>query len=232
MFDCEICEDTGWLGYDKETKKMNACACRNAGRIKLMLDNPDIVGLTNVDVKNYTFRNFKPTKQTVSTAQAQAKNMVKHYKNWIANKFNFLTVSGSTGFGKTHLAKASVVELMKKGIRPYYSRAVELNRQLRNFEDGAADKYRDMLTETPYLVLDDVGVEHDPRGYLQSIYHGVIDDRYSYERPTLVITNLSLVSSKQNCLHRAIGIRSVSRLSSGEMITVYGKDIRGTKGVK
>lgn len=225
--ECYHCEGTGWNGYDKVTKKMKACECQNARRIRILLENPEILGLTNVDIKRFTFRNFKPTKQTAGVGQSQARVMAKHYKDWVANKFNFLTISGSTGFGKTHLAKAAVVELVKKGSRPYYSRAVELNRQLRNFEDGEADRYRDQLTNAPYLVLDDVGVEHDPRGYLQSIYHGVIDDRYSYERPTLVITNLSLDSHAKISLARAIGVRSVSRLSSGKMLAVRGKDLRG-----
>lgn len=227
--DCAICEGTGWLGYsvfDDGTSKWFACSCQKSRQVDIMLANPDILGLTQLDVKNFKFSNYKPTKQSVSLAQAQAKAMVKEYKGWVANKYNFLTISGNTGIGKTHLAKAALIELVKKGERGYYSRAVELNRQLRNFEDNAADKYREMLTNTPYLVLDDVGVEHDPRGYLKSIYHGVIDDRYSLEKPTLVVTNLSLDKSKKNSLATAIGIRAVSRLTTGNFFEMRGKDMR------
>tara|TARA_R100000315_G_C5196862_1_gene115339 strand:+ start:62 stop:769 length:708 start_codon:yes stop_codon:yes gene_type:complete len=228
--ECKQCGGTGWLGYETTSNgsvKFNKCKCQQARQIDILLGNPDIVGLTESDVLTFTFRSFKPTRQAIPIAQNQAKAMVKVYKNWVSKKHIFLTVSGSTGIGKTHLAKAAIVELIKKGERPFYSRAVELNRQLRNFEDGEADRYRDRLTTSPYLVLDDVGVEHDPRGYLQSIYHGVIDDRYSNNSPTLVVTNLALDRSKKHSLANAIGVRAVSRLNSGQFFEMRGKDLRG-----
>ena len=232
---CEICGGTVWLLSESPNRENNyrsktvSCECRaneiNERTLEINLENS---GLVERDLKVFDFRTFKVTKQVSVESQKTLTEMRKRLQKWVKPNHEHwcLTLTGPTGVGKTHLAKASVKKLLKEGKRVHYSRAVELNKQLRNFTDGVADRYRDMLSNVSYLVLDDVGVEYDPRGYLQSIYHGVIDDRYNAHKPTVVISNLTFDLRGKGSLSSVLGRRAFSRLCEGVAIQVKGRDMR------
>ena len=114
----------------------------------------------------------------------------------------------------------------------YYAPATEVAVKSRDFEYGESERYRKKLQEIDWLVLDDLGVEHDPRGYMQTFYHSIIDHRYSQEKQTLITTNLSVNGKKKDSLLKRLGERIVSRLNHKGISLCYeaeGQDIRKLK---
>lgn len=133
----------------------------------------------------------------------------------------WLTFLGNSGAGKTHLAKG-VHEWVKKnfGYGPFYKRgdgSVTRTRvcrfvDCRDLADWARArefaKVRE-LTDAFFLVLDDLGVEHDPNGFVASIYDRVLNARLG--KWTIVTSNL-LTSE----IAKRLDVRIQSRLFRGK----------------
>tara|TARA_R110002020_G_scaffold34640_7_gene105191 strand:+ start:473 stop:1096 length:624 start_codon:yes stop_codon:yes gene_type:complete len=191
------------------------------------------------DLEKFHFGNFDPELQYSKKAQGDAKEMLKLSKKWSTGKGEkFLTLSGGVGIGKTHLAKASLRYLIEnmygenevETVRSvYYAPATEVAVKSRSFDDGLSERYRLSLQKADYLVLDDVGVEWDPRGYMQSFYHSIIDHRYNYNLNTMMTTNLSTNGRSKESLLKRLGERVVSRITHTGIGIVFlgsGEDIR------
>jgi DNA replication protein DnaC len=69
------------------------------------------------------------------------------------------------------------------------------------------------------LVLDDLGAEKGSDFLLERVY-AIVNHRYSWERPTIVTTNLDLEQMG------ALWPRMASRLCSGVVVSLAGKDKR------
>lgn len=240
---CGICEGTRWIRAGEDSTKLILCDCQTEQELRnKQLIAVEASNMSISDLKHYNFENFKPTLQKAAKARADAKMLLKLCKDWVVYKPTefapkFLTIIGGVGIGKTHLSKASlaaVIQHWSKGAyKPYrlayYAPATEIYRQAHNFENNAAIRYQDKLSDVEFLALDDVGVEWDPRGYMQTFYHAIIDNRYSNQRATLLTTNLSSNGKRKDSLLQRLGERIVSRLSDKKQSVLYeatGQDMR------
>ncbi len=166
-------------------------------------------------VKKYTFANYK--------VQAENKDAVGKISKF-PNEKAFLTICGGTGLGKTHLAIALGVEYIKNSIGSVcYYQVEDLLDELRNTYSGDSkmdyEKVMKRLTECKLLILDDFGTQKNT-DYTLAKLDLIIDTRYINDRKTVVTTNLSLKDIKD------ISERIMSRLASGDIVTLKGKDYR------
>ena len=234
QYDCNICEDSGFVPVKEEPTRLTHCECetkRINEKIQTLAFNNSNV--TNLDKDKFTLNNFIPERQLTKKGIADAKMLLKLLSSWKDKDIKLLTITGGVGIGKTHLSIATLVDLIyAHSQKVYYAPATEVAVKSRDFEYGESERYRKKLQEIDWLVLDDLGVEHDPRGYMQTFYHSIIDHRYSQEKQTLITTNLSVNGKKKDSLLKRLGERIVSRLNHKGISLCYeaeGQDIRKLK---
>ena len=136
-----------------------------------------------------------------------------------------LLLLGPVGVGKTAAAAALLRELIRGGRRVRYATAAGLLDAIRATWGRLAQQREDQVLApclaADVLVLDDVGAS---RGTENDGWRlaGVICERYDQQRPTVVVSNLSLAN-----LLPVIGDRAVDRLrDEGMKVVVGGKSRR------
>lgn len=169
--------------------------------------------------KDCTFDNYKTDNQGQINA---LKITIDYYDNFkdIQKTGSSLFYCGSYGTGKTHLAIAILVQLIKdETCRGIYSTTMRMIRDIRSSygnndlsEQDIIDKY----VNTGLLVLDEVGVQMGTEAEKLLIYE-VVNGRYENYKPTILISNLSF-----NEMTEYLGARSIDRLKSksGSMIVM------------
>lgn len=145
---------------------------------------------------------------------------------WVAHPEEFLLIIGECGTGKSHLACAIAIELRKKNIptRIVFSSDLFLamRRSFNRAEHGCLTEFEivELTAQAPVLVCDDIGVQKQSEFVIEAWYN-IIDARYREQKPTVFTSNLS---PKEISIH--MSDRIASRLASGTVVTIFGKDRR------
>lgn len=135
---------------------------------------------------------------------------------------------GANGRGKTCIAVAVLAELLKDGKRVRYVSVREWLLQLRRSYQAAQrdalepaeGELLDPLLNAPFLLLDDLGAEHNISPWVRQMVGHVIHDRHVNCRATLVTSNLPLRRVKGiDGIHEIYGGHVGSRLSEYRMFT-------------
>ena len=117
---------------------------------------------------------------------------------WAAKPF--LTLTGLSQRGKTHLALSIANDLLDRGEPVYVENVPALLDQLRGgYEDGRFAATLARVKSAPILVLDDLGAESQGPGsgdafaatWAQDKLYQIIDHRMVQQLPTIVTTNLT-----------------------------------------
>lgn len=150
----------------------------------------------------------------VVSAKAKAILAAKHRTN--------LILAGKPGTGKTHLAAAIALEVMRGGKQAIFRTVPDLLSELWSADwnhtgfFGLCQKYR----EVPCLVLDDWGKEKPTEKKLEYLYQ-IIDYRYQHGLQTIVTTNAQDMVGLMNGVNADKIEALVSRiLSNGEWVTI------------
>jgi DNA replication protein DnaC len=127
---------------------------------------------------------------------------------------------GGCGVGKTHLAVAALLEIIRSGKpgRLLFSNFQDLIQEIQaSFDSDNGTSKSEILRpilEADLLVLDELGSQK-PTQFVQDILYYVINTRYNEERATIFTTNYSDRSNdaKDETLEQRIGTRLRSRLA-------------------
>lgn len=144
-----------------------------------------------------------------------------------------LILIGPAGVGKSHLAAALLMEVIRHS-RAYglFYKTLDLLRLLRESYNPAtqttpAEILQPILT-CDLLVLDDLGVERVTEWVAETLNH-IVDTRYSTNRPLVCTTNFGDTDDPEevNGLLWRVGFRMQSRLHEMcEFLTLDGADYR------
>jgi DNA replication protein DnaC len=163
---------------------------------------------------------FKPEIQPTPEAQKQAAQLKNAIRQWVdGGDLKFLTIIGGTGVGKSELAKAAVWKLTPEwhDRHSYYITAAEFDKRVKDFDNaknlaGAVsvepDVWVERLAAAEHLVIDDIGAGYIDKGWTRGRLERLVDLRYRYKLPTIVISNLA-----PSNLTKELGERTYSRLS-------------------
>lgn len=145
-----------------------------------------------------------------------AANFKEHRKRGTSVVF-----SGNPGTGKSHLAIAILVQVMKTGTGMYLN-ALDMVRMVRDTwrRDSARSENQvlDTLAGLDLLVIDEVGVQYGTDGE-QVVLFDVLNRRYRDCMPTIMLTNLKSAEFEQ-----FIGARTFDRLKEGGIWLRFGWD--------
>lgn len=137
---------------------------------------------------------------------------------------HWLSILGPSGSGKTHISKRLVSFWRDragwrttqggagnfKTLGP--SRFVSWRKLVDRIRGGGYDEI-DGIGETDFVVIDDIGAEHDPSGFAKSILDRIADARLN--KWTVWTSNLLL-----NDINKRIDTRISSRMIRGESVIV------------
>ena len=147
--------------------------------------------------------------QADSAEQGRALKMVTAYSDRLcAGKINGgLVMSGNPGTGKTHLACAVANQYQESGKSVMFVTVAGMIRKIRETYRGDADmseaKAIALFRDYDLLVLDEVGVQ---KGDIKEInlMTEVINERYGWEKPTILISNLTFQQMAELLQNRII----------------------------
>ncbi|MBQ7836575.1 MAG: ATP-binding protein [Clostridia bacterium] len=179
-----------------------------------------------------TFENFTETehnKVAKTAAISYCRGFNEHQKNGVG-----LFIAGTCGAGKTHLASAIAIELMREGHRVIMEPSVDILATVKRGYDcrsgtTEADEIQPYL-QAELLIIDDLGKEQCTPWSASTLYR-IINYRYSNMLPTIVTTNYD----DTKLIHRltpsgddkSTAQAIMSRLYESSLgISLYGRDMR------
>ena len=236
IFECPICEDTGYVTKNGTTQM---CNCLKQHLLNLEYHKCNIFNLEKENFEHFQstfYANTVDEKKYHSkiSPRENIENIKKISFHFIENFDNpeekNLLFTGNTGLGKSFLSSCIANELLKKGKTVLYQTApVMLDSVIDyRFSKGnvSKDTYQHLL-EVDLLIIDDLGTEAMNNIKFSELFN-IINTRLlnaNHTTKTLISTNLSL----QN-LFSSYDERIVSRIVGNYNICYFfGEDIRFLK---
>jgi DNA replication protein DnaC len=223
---CPVCAGTGFqIVREGGVERARSCVCRRSGRVVQALAAAGIPPR----FRQCTFENFSALKPGLHRAKGKCIRFCEDYPNVEYG----LLLQGPCGTGKTHLAVATLRQVVEeKGARGRFFEFNELLRRIQDSYDRRSDTSELLVLEpvlhTPVVVLDDLGaVRMTP--WVQDTLGLIINERYNQRLLTLVTTNRldQPPHPEDESLETRIGVRLRSRLAEMcRTILVPGDDFR------
>jgi len=163
---------------------------------------------------------------TLQNFNGSEKDKIIKYLN-VEQPENIIIQSQNTGNGKTHLAVGALKYYGQKNAGTHmFVNFTNLMMKIKStFESDEVSESEiiNKFSEYDLLVIDDIGADK-VSDYNKQVLYLILNDRYEAMRPTITTTNLN---GKE--IEAAYGKRILSRLVSGHLIKLEGKDQRGIK---
>ena len=226
---CDRCSGTGWVPVPGDSLRVEACTCQAELRRRQR------IAASNIP-KRYAHCSLENFRE-VSTMLKNAKSRVQEFVDlWPAtDEGRGLLLMGACGVGKTHLAVAALLEIIRtaKPGRLLFSNFQDLIQEIQaSFDSDEVPSKSEILKpllEADLLVLDELGSQK-PTQFVQDILYYVINTRYNEERTTIFTTNYfdTPADAKEESLTQRIGSRLRSRLyEMSSLVQITGaKDFR------
>lgn len=218
-----VCPGCGGAGYYKEAVPYDhphfgvlfPCTCRLVAQAQHA--TAELLRLSNLAARSdKTFATFDPLVPGVQVAYQQALAYARRPQGW-------LTLFGTYGVGKTHLAAAIANAVLARRCPVLFTVVPDLLDHLRaTFGPESLVSYDTRFAtvrDAPLLVLDDLGTEQATPWAREKLYQ-IVNHRYDERLPTVVTSN---VTPEQ------IDGRIFSRLCDPDMgtrITIVAQDYR------
>jgi DNA replication protein DnaC len=251
--DCPLCRGTGWklvARKDGETGTMAiACECGMQERAEKVMERARIPKrYEHCDFESYSTDLADGKTWTPQHEQSlkQAKLFVQGFVRDYPSTEKGLLLVGPSGVGKTHLAVASLKELIGRGHAGLFCDYRELLKEIQASYNPASESTEmgvlEPIRNVELLVLDDLGASK-PSAWVLDIIGLILNARYNERRMTILTTNYfdeteipvpgarlpggQRVVVKEDTITDRIGARMRSRLfEMCRTVTVSAPDFR------
>jgi DNA replication protein DnaC len=211
---CSRCNGSGWIPVSADSLRVDPCACQGDLRRQQRVAAASIP-------KRYehcTLETFREKSTVLRNAKHRVQELVDLWPNLSDGRG--LLLMGGCGVGKTHLAVAALLEIIRSGKpgRMMFSNFQDLIQEIQaSFDDDQVPSKSELLRpllEVDLLVLDELGSQK-PTTFVQDTLYYVINTRYNEERATIFTTNYfdRPADAKDEPLEQRIGTRLRSRLA-------------------
>ncbi len=225
---CSRCNGSGWVPLAGDSLRVEPCTCQGDLRRRQRIAAASIP-------KRYlhcTFDTFIDSTTSLSNAKKRAREFVDTWPNENVG----LLLIGPCGVGKTHLAVAALLEVIRTGkpgrllFRNFQDLIQEIQASFDSDEVPSKSELLRPLLEADLLVLDELGSQK-PTTFVQDILYYVINTRYNEQRTTIFTTNYpESAEGKDETLADRIGARLRSRLyEMASRVPMSGTDYRRNK---
>lgn len=217
---CPDCDGAGWYleavpHNHPNFGKLLPCRCTQARReqhlktrrleiLGQLQDELGELGRCRLDTFDVHRGADSQARAALTFALAAAQSFVHDPRCW-------LYFYGPAGVGKSHLAAGIALAWAEMGRgRVAYASVPKLLRFIRSgYKDGSSDARLDALQLVELLVLDDLGTEYRKAGdqfsHTDSVLFELINERYLYDRLTIITSNLELDDLEQRIASRIRG---------------------------
>lgn len=233
IYNCQICQDTGYVNQQKCTCFMNKIidALYLQSNLKSILskENFNTFSMEYYSKELPSDRQYSPY-ENISNILERSKDFIHRFKEKKSERGNLL-IYGETGLGKTFLTNCIAKELLDNGHSVLYLSAGELFESvlagyIMNQKFELEDLYR-YIYNSELLIIDDLGTELTNNFVLSQLFE-IINKRETAGLSTLISTNLTM---KQ--LRDRYSERIMSRIIANYTVfNIYGDNIRYQKRKK
>ena len=184
--ECAECQGTGWVLVESGPgTAARRCKCFHERKNQILFDQANIPRR----YRDCTFQNFEIHNDSHRDALKIVKKFVKNYPVQDVG----LLFLGPCGVGKTHLAVATINELIqKKAVPCYFCDFRELIRNIqRTYTPDSALTELDILSpvfQKDVLVLDELGAKRTTAWVEETIFY-IINYRYNSKKLTVLTSN-------------------------------------------
>lgn len=139
-------------------------------------------------------------------------------------------ITGPNGTGKTTLAMAAGLLLVKAKLRVFAVSTYDLMDTMRTRKAEDRDVF-ERAANSRILILDDLGKEASNTAYACERLFAIIDRRDKAMLPTIITSNYRLSEIAKNITEGAVGVAIASRLAAScKQVALEGEDRRLTSG--
>jgi DNA replication protein DnaC len=210
---CARCHGSGWVPLADDSLRVEACECQGDLRRDQRLTSTGIPRR----YEHCTVETFRAETPTLKNAKRRVEEFIDMWP--ATDDGRGLLMMGPCGSGKTHLAVASLIEIIRSGkpgrllFRNFQDLIQEIQASFESDEVPSKSELMRPMLDSDLLVLDELGSQK-PTTFVQDILYYVINTRYNDKRATVFTTNYvdRPADSKEERLEQRIGARLRSRL--------------------
>ena len=190
-YTCPKCQDTGYQGN-------TYCSCLE--KLIASLGTAEMTQQTQLKLCNFDQFNLEyyqgRTTDDGRNCYTLMSNILQRCRYYAANFHAHspsLLFFGEVGVGKTHLSLSIVTEVLKQGYEVIYDSIGNLISRIEQEHFSREKSQEDtlqILLNTDFLILDDLGTEFQTQFNLSVIYT-IINTRINRNLPTIISTNLN-----------------------------------------
>jgi DNA replication protein DnaC len=220
---CTFCHGSGWVPLAGDSLRVEACECQSDLRRDQRLASTGIPRR----YEHCTVDTFRAETPTLKNAKRRVEEFIDMWP--ATDDGRGLLMMGSCGSGKTHLAVASLVEIIRSGkpgrllFRNFQDLIQEIQASFESDEVPSKSELMRPMLDADLLVLDELGSQK-PTTFVQDILYYVINTRYNDKRATVFTTNYvdRPGDAKEERLEQRLGTRLRSRLYEMAQVVDFG----------